>query len=409
MKRILQHQQEVFQILTETISEGIVIVNSQQNIIAANEAANKMFGYEKGELIDQNIATLIPHQHRPQHQTYAQNFTVSGKQRSMGKGRDLNGLTKTGQVFPVEVGLNPFVIDEEKFILALITDISERKHYEEKIIRLNSNLESLVAQRTEELKQNITDLKKEISKRKKAESKIKASLQKEKELNELKTKFLSLVSHEFKTPLNVILSSATLTGKYTHTDDQPKREKHINTIKAKVKSLNNILNEFLSIERIESGANTYHMERFPLSRVINNVIYDANMLSKEGQEISYPDNINGVEVYFDEKILSLSLTNIINNAIKYAPENSKIDIRVTTAKNQLLIHVKDEGIGIPEEEQKFIFNPYFRAENVLLKQGTGIGLNIVKGHLENLNSSIYFESRLNAGSTFTICIPHNPN
>src|SRR5699024_9404000 len=185
-----------------------------------------------------------------------------------------------------------------------------------------------------------------------------------------------LVSHEFKTPLSVILSSATLVGKYTSGEQQDKRDKHLNTIKLQIKTLDNILNDFLSIERLNAGKDTYKREYFPLSRVINNVIYDANMLSKEGQIINYPKNIDNIVLFFDENILKLSLTNLINNAIKYSAKNSIIDIKVTKDKDKLKIDVIDKGIGIPEEEQKFIFDPYFRAENALFQKGTGIGLNI---------------------------------
>jgi signal transduction histidine kinase len=139
--------------------------------------------------------------------------------------------------------------------------------------------------------------------------------------------------------------------------------------------------------------------------VVNEVIYDANMLLKDGQHIEYPDNIDAIFIDFDEKILALILTNLINNAIKYSSENTAIVLTAVQQKEQLIITIKDEGIGIPEDEQKHIFNRYFRAANALLNQGTGIGLNIVKTHLENLGGTINFTSKHNVGSTFTITLP----
>lgn len=406
MKNFITHHTDIFDILTKTISEGIVIVNQQQHIVASNQAANTMFGYETNELIGLPLETLIPQKNHSKHHGYAQKYVSKGKQRQMGKGLDLYGRKKNEAIFPVEVGLSPFTVNDSKYIMALVTDITERKEQQEKILHLNTKLEQLVVERTQELQVSILDLKKENIRRKKAESKIKQSLEKERELGELKTKFLSMVSHEFKTPLSVILSSATLAGKYKETHQQEKREKHLDKIKQNVKSLNNILNDFLSIEQIESGNTSYHLTDFPLIRVINHVIYEANMASKEGQNIQFPDNIQNMIVHFDEKILRLSLTNIINNALKYSEENTTITIAVETSEKFLYIHIKDEGIGIPEEEQKFIFNPYFRAENALLKKGTGIGLNIVKRHLESLNSFVYFKSKKGEGSTFTLRIPY---
>ncbi len=409
MKVFEEKKDNIFKILSESISEGIVIVNEKQEIVASNDAASRMFGYTPDELLGENLSILIPREYKNTHPKQVGEFLKKSDPRQMGHGRDLYGQRKDGNVFPVEAGLNPFEIYGSKYVMALVTDISVRKKQEKEIIELNLYLEQKVEARTKELKQTIKELKEEVLKRKKAENKILESLRKERELNELKTKFLSLVSHEFKTPLSGILTSATLVGKYTETAHQEKREKHLRTIQNKVKYLNNILNDFLSIERLESGKATYKFDVFPLSKVVNEVIYNANMLLKDGQRINYPQNIDDILVNFDEKILELSLTNLINNAIKYSAEYTVIDVVVIPQKDSLSIKIIDEGMGIPEKEQKYVFNRYFRAENALLDQGTGIGLNIVKSHLENLDGTITFESEEGKGSTFTITFPTKNN
>ena len=379
MKFFKQSADNVFETIFESVSEGIVVVNRDQVIVATNAAANEMFGYENDELLEQPLNILIPQQHRQGHDGHFKNFVKKSDKRQMGHGRDLFGVTKAGLEFPVEAGLNPFTLNNQGYIMAIVTDITERKNYTEK-------LEQTVKERTQQLTE---------------------ALIKEKDLNDLKTKFLSLVSHEFKTPLSGILTSATLAGKYVQTEQQEKREKHLKTIQNKVKYLNNIINDFLSIERIESGKVSYKFSTFPLSKVINEVVYDANMLLKNGQKINYPANIDEMLIEFDEKILELVLVNVIGNAIKYSPENTSVDVEVETDTNGLIIVIKDQGIGIPEKEQKFIFNRYFRAENALLDQGTGIGLNIVKSHLENLGGNVTFTSIEGKGSTFTIQLPAN--
>lgn len=409
MKVFEEKKDNIFKVLSESISEGIVIVNEKQEIVASNDAASRMFGYTPDELLGENLSILIPREYKNTHPKQVGEFLKKSDPRQMGHGRDLYGQRKDGNVFPVEAGLNPFEIYGSKYVMALVTDISVRKKQEKEIIELNLYLEQKVEARTKELKQTIKELKEEVLKRKKAENKILESLRKERELNELKTKFLSLVSHEFKTPLSGILTSATLVGKYTETAHQEKREKHLRTIQNKVKYLNNILNDFLSIERLESGKATYKFDVFPLSKVVNEVIYNANMLLKDGQRINYPQNIDDILVNFDEKILELSLTNLINNAIKYSAEYTVIDVVVIPQKDSLSIKIIDEGMGIPEKEQKYVFNRYFRAENALLDQGTGIGLNIVKSHLENLDGTITFESEEGKGSTFTITFPTKNN
>lgn len=405
MKVLEEKKDNIFKILSEAISEGIVIVNQSQEIVTSNEAADRMFGYECGELLGKNLNILIPREYHNEHSERASDYLRKSDPRQMGHGRDLFGRRKDGSSFPVEAGLNPFTIEDSRYVMALVTDISIRKSQEREIIDLNTQLEEKIAVRTAALQKTITKLEAEVTRREAAEHKISESLRKERELGDLKTKFLSLVSHEFKTPLSGILTSATLLSKYTKTDQQDNREKHIRTIKSKVKYLNNILNDFLSIERIESGKATYKFEVFPLSRVVNEVIYNANMLLKDGQRITYPNNIDDINLNFDEKILELSLTNLINNAVKYSSEFSTIEMIVEQNEKFLAIKIIDEGIGIPQQDQKFIFNMYFRAENAILDQGTGIGLNIVKSHLENLGAQITFESEENIGSTFTIFIP----
>src|SRR5690606_10112417 len=140
---------------------------------------------------------------------------------------------------------------------------------------------------------------------------------------------------------------------------------------------------FLSVERIDSGKEKYSFEPFRITRVFNEVIYDANMLLKTGQRINFPDDIDDYVINQDEKILELILSNMVRNAVKYSPEHTEIDITVEREGSLFVFKIKDRGIGIPEEDQKYIFSRYFRARNAIIDQGTGIGLNIVKSHLEN--------------------------
>lgn len=489
----------VLEMLSEVVSEGIIIVNDEHNILASNATANKMFGYEKGELNGKPLEILIPKNVRQGHHRDVGKFVKSGKARRMGPGLDLVGLRKDGDVFPLEISLNPFHLMEKRYVMALIVDITERKKAEQTIdywfqifeeslneiyvfdakthifINVNRGAQLNLGYSLKELCQmSVLDIKTQITKtyfekilspllnRKREKvifeaehqrkdgsiypvevhlqlsyigkrqvcvaivlditerknythqlenkveertAQLREALKAEKKLNELKTKFLSLVSHEFKTPLTSILTSTSLLAKYTETEQQEKRDKHIGTIKSKVKYLDNILTDFLSIERLDSGKVNYNMTTFPLSKLINEVIYDSNTLLKEGQRIKYPDNIDGTDVDFDEKIMVLALSNLVHNAIKYSPERTEIELRVSNDKNWLYIDIVDKGFGIPIEDQPFVFDRYFRASNVLTIQGTGIGLNTVQQHIHNLGANLTFESKLGEGSTFTLHIP----
>ncbi|MBQ4819661.1 PAS domain-containing sensor histidine kinase [Aquimarina sp. MMG016] len=497
--KVFEKNNNIFKLLSEAVSEGIIVVNKDQIIVATNGSANDMFGYGTDELLGKSLNILIPQKYHKEHKGHFKTFVDHSESRKMGIGRELFGVRKNGDIFPVEAGLNPFTIYQNDYVMALVMDITIRKKAEQelkhwatifdeslneififdaeslKFIDVNRGAQKNIGYSLEELKEltpvdikpgytepkflgliepllqkieeklqfetvhqrkdgttypvevhlqlstlgdqavfvaiivDITERKHYTEKLEKTVKKrtqqLSEALAKEKDLNELKTKFLSLVSHEFKTPLSGILTSTTLIGKYTKTEQQEKRDKHLATIKNKVKYLDNILNDFLSVERLESGKVNYKFTTFPLSKVINEVIYDANMLLKDGQRIKYPQNIDDYIIDFDEKILELVLTNLIRNAIKYSGENTTIDLQAVFENNLLTFHIIDQGIGIPEKEQEFIFKRYFRAENALLDQGTGIGLNIVKTHLENLGGNIIFTSKENQGSTFTVQIP----
>lgn len=412
MQESFLNNRDIFNVLFQAASEGIIVVNANQIVVAVNEAAEKMFGYERDELLNQHLDILIPKKYHHNHHNHFNKFLDKSEKRQMGHGRDLHGVKKDGTLFPVEAGLNPFKMNGKDYVMSLVIDISVRKETQQKIEDLNNQLEEKIKIRTQELRDSVEELQKlnldlgeEIKRRKQAEQKIKNALQKEKELNELKTKFLSLVSHEFKTPLSGILTSATLTEKYTKGEQQEKREKHLVTIRNKVHYLNNILNDFLSIERLDSGRGQYKFSTFGLKRLINEVVYNANVTLKDGQEIIYPKDIKDVELVQDEKILELILSNLLGNAIKYSPENTLIEFRISFNGDLIKFEIEDQGRGIPEKDQKHIFERYFRAENALLDQGTGIGLNIAKTHLENLGGNIQFESEENKGTIFTVKLP----
>ncbi len=404
--------QEIFNILFEAIPEGIVIVDENKNIVAANSLAEKIFGYKKGELTNQPRDILIPKRYLTTHKNQFSYFTAQLNKQKNPRGLYLFGLTKKNKEFPIEISLKPFTVYEKEYVMALILDMTLKRETEKKIDSINVVLEEKVKKGTVQLEKTIAKLKevnlnykKELQNRIKIERKIKEALKKERELNELKTKFLTLVSHEFKTPLSGILTSAILLEKYQLSEQQEKREKHLKTITDKVQYLNSVLNDFISLERLDSSNENYKFTVFNLSTVINEVVYNANMLLKSGQHINVSPNISDFVLQQDKKILELTLNNILYNAIKYSRENTDIDIEVSKNIKKLMIKITDQGMGIPENDQKFIFNRYFRAENVLNIQGSGIGLNIVKEHIENLGGNLNFKSIENKGSEFFVELP----
>lgn len=229
------------------------------------------------------------------------------------------------------------------------------------------------------------------------------SLDREKELNTLKSAFVSMASHEFRTPLGTILSSTSLVEKYTETDQQDKREKHLTRIKSTVKDLVQLLDDFLSIDQLEHGKMETRQENFDLQHFLLNIVNDLDGIRKNRQVIHYT-HLGEKEVQLDTKILRNVLFNLLSNAIKYSDKD--IDLNATVQEGMITIRVTDQGIGIPEEQQKNMFSKFFRASNTFGIQGTGLGMNIVKHYVELLGGTIDFTSCENKGTTFTVLLPN---
>ncbi|MBO6517518.1 MAG: PAS domain S-box protein [Bacteroidia bacterium] len=243
-----------------------------------------------------------------------------------------------------------------------------------------------------------------ITQQKNAEREIYNSLQKEKELNEMKSKFVSMASHEFRTPLSTILSSSSLIGKYTQAGQPDRVVKHTERIQSNVRNLTMILNDFLSIEKLENYSLSTEMDNVDIVECINDVKEDLQMLKKPNQTISLHHNLSDPIVKTDRFIIQNILTNLVSNAIKYSPDNETILIKMKKESSRLTIVVKDNGIGISKEDQEHLFNRFYRASNAGNVQGTGLGLHIVKRYIALLNGELIFESRLNEGSTFGLTL-----
>jgi len=242
----------------------------------------------------------------------------------------------------------------------------------------------------------------DISEKKKAETELRAALEKEKELNELKSRFVSMASHEFRTPLSAVLSSAYLLSRYSKTEDQPQREKHIQRIVASVTSLTEILNDFLSVGKIEEGNIEANYREYNISDQVHEIIQDVQHLLKRGQEIRYKHTGDNAMVWLDASMMKHIITNLLSNAIKFSGEGSAIDLATETRNKKIILSVRDRGIGIPEEDIDNLFKRFFRSSNVTNIQGTGLGLHIVSKYTELMNGKISCESTLGEGTKFTI-------
>lgn len=247
----------------------------------------------------------------------------------------------------------------------------------------------------------------DISEIKNYQNSLQVALEKEKQLGDLKSRFVTMASHEFRTPLSTILSSVSLIDKYTSVEDLEKREKHVKRIKSAVGNMKDILEDFLSLGKMEEGKIQLNPELLTPAELrdeLEAVIQEMQRLTKPSQQITHTFTVTE-DCNVDRKMLRHIMTNLISNAIKFSPEGSSVDVSCENKKNELTFTIQDTGIGISEADQKHLFERFFRAENASNIQGTGLGLHIISRYLDLVNGHIELASKLNKGSTFIVHIP----
>lgn len=397
--------------LFEHSTEGIILTKGRGPVVLVNPAAERMFGYAADEIIGQPIERLIPQRYQVNHIKLREQFYQNPQNRVMGHGRDLYGRKKDGHEFPVEVSLSFYKKDDDLFVIAFIVDITQRKKTEDEVLqqqlelkRLAKSLQELNRDLEEKVEERTTILKEALNKLEKSQTETQEALQKEKQLNEIKSRFMSIASHEFRTPLSTVLSSASLLSKYTSTEDQAKRERHIEKIKSSVRNLNGILEDFLSLGKLEEGKISIHCEEFDIDEFMFAIVEEMNPLLKENQHLSIK-HTGLSKANSDKRLIKNILINLITNAIKFSEEGTTVQVNVKAEKDRISFEVIDNGIGIPKDEFDHLFSSFYRARNAANIQGTGLGLHIVKRYLELLQGDIQVETAVDKGSTFIIQIP----
>lgn len=397
-----------FETIFNHVNEGILIANSNGEIVVVNPKLETLFGYEGKELQGKKVEELIPHRFQERHVGHREKYTEAPVKRSMGKNLTLFASRKDGSEFPVEISLSYYNATDGVYVIAFIIDITERFEQQEKIKKINLELTQLNETLERKVHERTLVLKEALNSLEQSRNDLSQALDKEKELNEMKSRFISMASHEFRTPLSSILSSVSLIGKYEKEEDQEKREKHVNRIKKAVHNLTEILNDFLSIGKLEEGLVRANFCEHNICESLNDIISEMRAITRTGQKIHHTHTGN-CTFNLDPQMFRNVMINLTANAIKFSPEESIITVLTSTDEKGLNISVSDQGIGISEEDQKHLFERFFRGKNVTNIEGTGLGLNIVTKYLELMEGTIDCKSELDKGTTFSIFIPTHSN
>ncbi len=360
---VLQHQAQII----NQINDSVLTTDFKGVITSWNKGAENRFGYQKQEILGQNFSALCANKH----DTFFQNQVI---QPLLNKGEhevEVEMLTQNQDRFSAHLSLSVKRDDEEERIgmIAYIMDISDRK---------------------------------------KAEAEILKNLEKERELNELKTRFITMVSHEYRTPLTTILSSLELLEYYGHCSTELEKEEYFQRIRVSIQRMTDLLNNVLTIEKSEVGKFIFNPEPLDLSQFCQDLVTELQGNIKAEHHLLLTIEGQCSQAQMDKKLMRHIFSNLISNAVKYSPQGGTIRFEVLYQDQIATFCVRDQGIGIPSEAIENLFQSFFRANNVGNIAGTGLGLSIVKQLVEIHTGSISVESQLGSGTTFVVSLPLKP-
>lgn len=383
MIKVATQRKSLLEAIIENAIDGIVYIGSKGVIKFANPALCRIFGYGPDELTGRNISLIIRDE-----------AVVS---RAVGCDLEVIGIKKDGGDVPVRMALSKINGDNDAAFCGIIRDMSQQKVAEESMKQYTAHLEEMVRKRTLKLETGVSELQQ-------ARQAAAQALEREIRANEMKTKFVAMASHEFRTPLSRIQLSASLIGHYYDRLDLEKITGHTKKIREAVADLTGILTDFLSVEQIESGYIVPVNETFAVVPFCYQIVEEMQPFTADDQVLVFEPEEPGPVIIQDKKLLKRCITNLLSNAFKYAP-GGRICLSISTAGNKCLVCVSDTGIGISAENQLHIFKPFYRAGNTGEIPGTGLGLYILKKYVQLMGGEITFKSHQGKGSVFTLELP----
>jgi len=405
-ERKLDHSLRRYEAIFSNAAMPIIVCDQQGIIVSANPLAETLFGYSPGQLTTQLIEQLVPQGMTNYDEKLRQSFNDKPQVRMMDQNLDMHARRQDGSTFPVEISLSYFRLEDELYAIAYIIDISLKKQAEhqliskgDQIVRLNADLEHKVADRTHALMNTLDQLRQ-------SKDELAQALVTEQKLGELKSRFVSMASHEFRTPLTVLQTSATILEKQLADVPQPeKRTKHFDRIRSSIKHLNGILEEFLLVGKLEEGKVELHVAEVNLDPFVRETVADMQGLMKAGQTVAI--QLTCIPpVWLDPSLLHKVLVNLLTNAVKYSGSGSTVTVRGSCTDSVVTLAVQDQGIGISRDDQQHLFERFYRANNVSNIAGTGLGLHIVGRYVAIMGGEVLLQSELNQGTMVTLNLPY---
>jgi len=392
----------------KSIGDGVITTNPQRAITFMNPVAEALTKWTQQDAIGQDLNQIFLTINETTREAIPNPVTLSlerGTTVSLENHTLL--INKQGEEIPIDDSAAPIKNDSEQILGAVLVfhDVIEQRQIQALLKRTNAELEQRVADSTAQLRQQNQQLEAEIARRQQLEEELRVALARERELSQLKSQIVATVSHEYRTPLTTILSSTEMLQRYSDRLTPEKKQTHFQRVKQSVEHLTNLVNDMIFIEQAEIQALEFNPTPVNVEELVGEAIEAVRPKSagKHTLNLICPSECD--RVVLDGSLLRLILDNLLSNAIKYSPEGGLIEVELSPQAQEIRLRVSDEGIGIPPDDQGKLFKAFYRASNIGITPGVGLGLVIVKECVELHQGRVEVESEVDAGTTFTIILP----
>ncbi len=411
MERQLREREQWLATTLKSIGDAVITTDSQGSITFMNPVAEALTCWKQEEVLGSNLAQVFQTINEKTRQV-VENPAVVALREGVTVGLENHTLliTKDGNEVPIDDSAAPIKNDVGNILGAVLVfhDVTEQQQIKAILERTNEELEIRVAESTAQLRQANEQLRAEIAQRKHLESELLLALEKERELNELKSRIVATVSHEYRTPLTTILSSTEMLQQYGSRWTEERKEKHFQRIQASVKYLTKLVNDVLFVNQAEAESLEFNPLPLDVEQVASGLVEEFHLQAVGQHTINFECQGVSTNPLLDERLIESMLRNLLSNGIKYSPPGSQVLLELVFERDAVVFRVSDQGIGIPSADQTKLFNAFFRGSNVGTTAGVGLGLLIVKECVDLHGGEILVESEVGVGTKFTVTLPLAP-
>ena len=408
IERQLREREQWLATTLKSIGDAVITTDSQGLVTFMNPVAEALTRWKQEEVLGNELNQVF-HAINEKTRQVVENPVKLALEAGVTVGLDNHTLliAKDGSEIPIDDSAAPIKNDAGNILGAVLVfhDVTEQQRVKALLERTNEELEVRVAESITQLRETNEQLRQEIARRRGLEEELRSALAKERELNELKSRIIATVSHEYRTPLTTILSSADILEHYDSRLTAEKKKNHFQRIQSSIKYLTKLVEDMLFVHQAEIGNLEFNPAPLDVERVASEIVNEFHGNSTSQQSINFEYQGICRNAFLDEKLLQLILRNLLSNAIKYSPKTSPVRLELSCELNQIVLRVSDQGIGIPAGEKSLLFNPFFRGSNIGVTPGVGLGLVIIKECVDLHGGEIFVESEVGKGTTFTVTLP----